>query len=71
MKLKTFFLTLLAALAMHSQAGITTYTFNSKAWASMVGSEQCDGVTDGWTCNCEASEYMKGSGPDAQGRIYI
>ncbi len=36
----------------------------------MVGSEQCDGVTDGWTCNCEASEYMKGSGPDAQGRIY-
>ena len=70
MKLKTFFLTLLAALAMHSQAGITTYTFNSKAWASMVGSEQCDGVTDGWTCNSEASEYMKGSGPDAQGRIY-
>ena len=36
----------------------------------MVGSEQCDGVTDGWTCNSEASEYMKGSGPDAQGRIY-
>ncbi len=56
--------------APYLQAGITTYTFNSKKWASMVGSEQCDGINDGWTCDSAAYQYDKGSGPDAQGRIY-
>lgn len=61
---------LVAIFSLTTQAGITTYTFTSKNWAAKVGSEQCDGVTDGWSCDQEASEYMKGSGPDAQGRIY-
>ena len=63
-------MSLFVCLAAMLEAGITTYTFTSKTWGSQVGSEVCDRVTDGWTCDSAAYEYMKGSGPDAQGRIY-
>ena len=42
-------------------AGITTYTFTSKTWASKIDATPCDGTTDGWTCNKEASAYDGGS----------
>ena len=41
-------------------AGVTTYTFTSKTWASKVGATVCDGVTDGWKCDQEAYEYSAG-----------
>ena len=66
---RVFLLSLFVCLAAMLEAGITTYTFTSKTWGSQVGSEVCDRVTDGWTCDNEASEYMKGNGPDAQGHI--
>ena len=50
-------------------AGVTTYTFTSMNWASKVGADVCDGVTDGWVSNLAGSEYMTGR-TDAQGRLY-
>ena len=50
-------------------AGVTTYEFKNIKWASQVGATPCDGKTDGWTCDKEASEYMTGR-TDAQGRLY-
>ena len=50
-------------------AGVTTYEFKNIKWASQVGATPCDGKTDGWTCDQEASEYMTGR-TDAQGRLY-
>ena len=50
-------------------AGVTTYTFTSKNWASKVGADVCDGVTDGWICNTAAYEYMTGR-TDGEGRLY-
>ena len=41
-------------------AGITTYTFTSKTWASEIGSTVCDRTSDGWICDKEASEYSSG-----------
>ena len=61
-----FFLVWMSAVAY---AGVTTYTFTSKNWASKVGADVCDGVTDGWTCDKAAYEYMTGR-TDAQGRLY-
>lgn len=50
-------------------AGVTTYTFTSKTWASKVGATVCDGVTDGWKCDQEAYEYSAGR-TAADGRLY-
>ena len=50
-------------------AGVTTYTFTSKTWASKVGATVCDGVTDGWKCEQEAYEYSAGR-TAADGRLY-
>lgn len=50
-------------------AGVTTYTFTSKTWASKVGAMVCDGVTDGWKCDQEAYEYSAGR-TAADGRLY-
>ncbi len=50
-------------------AGITTYTFTSLKWASKVGATVCDGSTDGWICDKEATEYAAGR-TDASGRLY-
>lgn len=41
-------------------AGVTTYTFTSTKWASKVNATVCDGSTDGWVCNQEASDYNGG-----------
>lgn len=41
-------------------AGETKYTFTSLKWASTVGAIVCDGKTDGWICDKEASEYNAG-----------
>ena len=65
-KIGLFFILFVTAWAY---AGVTTYTFTSKTWASKVGSEACDGQTDGWTCNKAGYEYMEGR-TDAQGRRY-
>lgn len=50
-------------------AGVTTYTFTSKTWASKVGATVCDGTTDGWTYDVAAYEYTAGR-TDASGRLY-
>ena len=50
-------------------AGITTYTFTSLKWASKVGATVCDGTTDGWVCDKEATEYTAGR-TDSEGRLY-
>ena len=60
---------ILTFLPLYMTAGITTYTFTSKAWASKVGATPCDGTTDGWVSDKEASEYMTGR-LDAEGRLY-
>lgn len=50
-------------------AGVTTYTFTSLQWASKVGATVCDGTTDGWISNQDATEYNAGR-LDAQGKLY-
>lgn len=50
-------------MPLYMLAGVTTYTFTSKTWASKVGATVCDGVTDGWVCDKEADSY-------SDGRIY-
>ena len=50
-------------------AGVTTYTFTSLKWASKVGATVCDGTTDGWVCDKEATEYTAGR-TDSEGRLY-
>lgn len=51
------------------QAGVTTYTFTSTSWASVCGSQKCDGKTDGWVSELNASSYDAGR-TDAMGRLY-
>ena len=53
-------------------AGVTTYTFTSKTWASKVGATVCDRVSDGWICDHEASDDASANNgrTDAQGRLY-
>ena len=69
MKTRYLLFTIFAAITLSSQAGITTYTFTGTNWTSKVGVATCDGTTDGWVSNNDASEYMKGM-TDAQGRLY-
>ena len=47
----------------------TTYVFNSLKWGSMVGSVKCDGKSDGWISDADASEYNAGR-TDAAGLLY-
>ena len=69
MKRILFILCALCALPAYLSAGVTTYTFTSKTWASKVDATVCDGQTDGWVCDKEATEYCTGR-TDAQGRLY-
>lgn len=41
-------------------AGVTTYTFTSLKWASKVEATPCDGVSDGWISDKDASDYNAG-----------
>jgi len=61
--MKKFFFCLLTVIIcpLSLLAGVTTYTFTSVKWASKVGATVCDGVTDGWICDKEASSYDGGS----------
>lgn len=56
-------------MPLYMLAGVTTYTFTSKTWASKVGATACDGTSDGWLCDREASEYATGR-TAADGRLY-
>lgn len=56
-------------MPLYMLAGVTTYTFTSKTWASEVGATACDGTSDGWLCDKEASEYATGR-TAADGRLY-
>lgn len=38
-------------------AGITTYTFTDKQWASKQGTIACDGKNDGWISDKDGTEY--------------
>ena len=38
-------------------AGITTYTFTDKQWASKQGTVACDGKNDGWISDKDGTEY--------------
>lgn len=66
---RILFLCLLCVAALPLMAGITTYTFTSVSWVSKIDSSPCDGKTDGWVCDKEASEYNTGRN-DAEGRLY-
>ena len=57
---RLFFAIILACLSAPLWAGVTTYTFTSVKWASKVDATVCDGVTDGWKCDKEASDYSAG-----------
>ena len=52
-----------------TQANVTTYTFVSKEWKSVINATTCDGKKDGWICDQPAYEYSEGY-TDAEGRIY-
>lgn len=47
-------------LPLHLAASVTTYTFTSAKWASKVDATVCDGTTDGWVCDKEATDYNAG-----------
>ena len=66
---KLFILCALCFLPLYLSAGVTTYTFSSKTWASKVGATVCDGTTDGWSCDLAAYEYTAGR-TAADGRLY-
>ncbi len=66
---KIFSAIIMAICCVPLFAGVTTYTFTSKSWASKVGATVCDNKTDGWTSDKDAYEYNKGY-TDAQGLPY-
>lgn len=57
---KRLLITILLFLPLLLRAGVTTYTFTSIKWASKVGATTCDGKTDGWVCDKEASDFNAG-----------
>lgn len=68
--MKRILLAIVLALGVYPLfAGVTTYTFTSLQWASKVGATICDGTTDGWISNKDATEYNAGR-LDAQGKLY-
>lgn len=66
-KVLTFILLFLGSVSLY--AGVTTYTFTSLKWASMVDAAVCDGITDGWISDEDATEYNAGR-TAADGRLY-
>lgn len=67
---KSFLLILLLSISYYCNAiTATTYTFTSINWKSKIGTVVCDGKTDGWISNLDASDYTEGRF-DAQGRLY-
>ena len=60
MKKICLFISLLCCIPVYLIAGITTYTFTSVKWASKIDATPCNGTTDGWICDKEASEYSTG-----------
>ncbi len=68
--MKRILLAIVLALGVYPLfAGVTTYTFTSLKWASKVGATVCDGTSDGWISNKDATEYNAGR-LDAQGKLY-
>ena len=68
--MKRFFIfSILYWIPLYLLAGVTTYTFTSVKWASKVDATVCDGSTDGWVCDKEATEYAEGR-LDAEKRLY-
>lgn len=68
--MKRILLAIVLALGVYPLfAGVTTYTFTSLKWASKVGATVCDGTTDGWISNKDATEYNAGR-LDAHGKLY-
>ena len=57
---KRLLIAILLLMPLLLQAGVTTYTFTSVKWASKVEATVCDGKTDGWVCDKEASDYNAG-----------
>ena len=57
---KKLLITILLFLPLMLRAGVTTYTFTSIKWASKVGATACDGKTDGWISDKDASDYNAG-----------
>ena len=66
---KFFSIIILFVMPMMLKAGVTTYTFTSLKWASKVCATVCDGTTDGWISNKDASEYSAGR-LDSEQRLY-
>ena len=66
---KLFTICILGLLPLYMLAGVTTYTFTSKKWASKIDATVCDGTTDGWMCDSAAYNYSSGN-KDAQGLPY-
>lgn len=66
-KLFTILLLFFGSVSLY--AGVTTYTFTSLKWASKVGATVCDGITDGWISDIDATEYNAGR-TAADGRLY-
>ena len=57
---KRLLITILLLMPLMLRAGVTTYTFTSIKWASKVGATACDGKTDGWISDKDASDYNAG-----------
>lgn len=55
--MKKTLLYILLLCTTHTFAGITTYTFTDKQWASKQGTVACDGKTDGWISDKDGTEY--------------
>lgn len=55
--MKKALLYILLLCTTHTFAGITTYTFTDKQWASKQGTVACDGKTDGWISDKGGTEY--------------
>lgn len=55
--MKKALLYILLLCTTHTFAGITTYTFTDKQWASKQGTVACDGKTDGWISDKDGTEY--------------
>lgn len=55
--MKKTLLYILLLCTTHTFAGITTYTFTDKQWASKQGTIACDGKNDGWISDKDGTEY--------------
>lgn len=55
--MKKTLLYILLLCTTHTFAGITTYTFTDKQWASKQGTIACDGKNDGWISDKDGTGY--------------